>query len=253
MVQTKTPQELADEFGPRVMRIGRLLSMITPWHAPLYVDRAWCLFELFTSIRHSQSVFVEVILPPSQRHDFEAAMAAGNYAMLDKVLEKIRAENATASEAADLEAIQGYVLGLPGGYEALNETVRGHLRCWFEGHGALLTSSRARLLRKAEAKARDVETALSRNASSHTTNASAIGNVVASHGVNTRPHGNVVQNPVFMSEYEDMGVQSEYEDMRVQRTPFEALESFNADVYEDDDEEGATQSLLASTFQCRKL
>lgn len=44
-----TPEELAAEFGPRVLSIGRILTMLEPWRNPIYLSRAWCLFELCVS------------------------------------------------------------------------------------------------------------------------------------------------------------------------------------------------------------
>jgi hypothetical protein len=52
-------------------------------------------------------------------------MASGNYDALEAGLDGIRAEDATATEPADLAAIRRYVAELPGGFAALNETVRG--------------------------------------------------------------------------------------------------------------------------------
>jgi hypothetical protein len=57
---TVSPQSLAHEFGSRVQSIGRLLTMLEPWHNPLYLTRAWCLFELYTAI--GSGVEINVIL-----------------------------------------------------------------------------------------------------------------------------------------------------------------------------------------------
>lgn len=42
METTVTPEELANEFGPRVMEIGMILPMLDSWETPLYLTRAWC-------------------------------------------------------------------------------------------------------------------------------------------------------------------------------------------------------------------
>jgi hypothetical protein len=96
-----SPEELAAEFGPRVLAIGRLLPMLEPWcvavcavcrgdlraecacvyglfsrsltgphrtpcrrrrRNPLYLNRAWCLFELYTAIGEREKVEIDVIL-----------------------------------------------------------------------------------------------------------------------------------------------------------------------------------------------
>ena len=149
MHTTLTPEQLAEEFNPRVIAIGRILPLLVPWNEPVYVQRAWCLFELYTAICNARSVAINVFVPPSQRSGFLEAMAAGNYAELEAVLEEIHAEEATSTEPADVDAIRALIRSLPGGFPTLNEMVRGHLRRWFEGHGAVLTSSRAHALRTA--------------------------------------------------------------------------------------------------------
>lgn len=111
-------------------------------------DHCRCLFELFTAIRNRRTVDIRIVLPPSEQHKFLAVMSAGDYTALESALDTIRSENSTASVPADLAAIQGYIRELPGGFAALDETVRGHLRRWFEGQGAVLSSSRVQALRR---------------------------------------------------------------------------------------------------------
>ena len=46
MSTIKSSSELANELRPRVVAIGRILPMLEPWDAAIYLTRAWCLFEL---------------------------------------------------------------------------------------------------------------------------------------------------------------------------------------------------------------
>lgn len=135
-----------------------MLPLMSRWDDPVYVTRAWCLFELFIAIRNQRDVDIEVILPSSEKRAFAARMASGNCAALELVLDAIRAEGADASQSADLEAIRGFVTEIPGGFPALNETVRGHLRRWFEGQGAVLSSARVETLRRCLSEASYVVT-----------------------------------------------------------------------------------------------
>ena len=148
MLVTETPESLANEFGPRVVQIGRLLPMLTPWDDPIYVKRAWCLFELFTAIQHHGEVEIAIVLPPSERSDFEAALSDGGYGQLETVLSEIDSAAAEASEHADLEAIHQYVETLPGGFDALDTAVRLHLQGWFAEQGAVLSAPRIRTLQR---------------------------------------------------------------------------------------------------------
>ena len=134
--EAATP-DLAKEFGDRVVALGRILPMLEPWDDPGYVKRAWCLFELYTAIRLPRDVEVDIILSPLQAKAFHDAVVAGGYTVIDGALEQIRAEDAGASEPADLEAIRELIRGYPGGFETLNETVKQRLGQWFEAQGGI--------------------------------------------------------------------------------------------------------------------
>ena len=94
--------------------------MLHPWDESLYTTRAWCLFELFTSIQNRETVDIRVILTPEQGKAFHDTMAAAGYGAIDAALERIRAEDATATVPADLEAITAHVNRLPGGFKTLD-------------------------------------------------------------------------------------------------------------------------------------
>lgn len=87
-------------------------------------------------------VGIDIILSEEQHTAFQNAMADENYRCIDKALEGIRSENATATIAADLEAIRALVKSKPGGFEQLNITVRHHLADWFENQGTIRTNVR---------------------------------------------------------------------------------------------------------------
>jgi hypothetical protein len=137
-----SPELVAAEFGPRVEAIGRILPMLHPWDDPVYTNRAWCLFELYTAIQNRKSVDVDIIITPSQREAFLATISSGGYSEIDAALASIKAEDATATMAEDLEAIKTLVKRMPGGFPTLNETVQKHLRQWFESQGAVQSSGR---------------------------------------------------------------------------------------------------------------
>ena len=137
-----SPELVAAEFGPRVEAIGRILPMLHPWDDPLYTNRAWCLFELYTAIQNRKSVDVDIIITPSQRQTFQAAISAGGYSKIDAALAGIKAEDATATMTEDLEAIKLLIQRTPGGFPTLNQTVQKHLREWFESQGAVSSAAR---------------------------------------------------------------------------------------------------------------
>ena len=138
---TKGPDALQKEFGDRVVAIGRILPMLAPWNDPGYIKRAWCLFELYTAIRKPEQVQIDIILPPTQHTAFRHAINTQGYGVIDAPLELIDAASASASNPADLESIRRLVRGYAGGFDTLNETVRNHLKRWFETAGGIRVSS----------------------------------------------------------------------------------------------------------------
>lgn len=59
-----------DAFVASIRQLGHTLIVLAPWAAPIYASRAWCLFELFASVR--ADVDVTIALPPAQRKAFIA-------------------------------------------------------------------------------------------------------------------------------------------------------------------------------------
>eukprot|EP00035_Acanthoeca_spectabilis_P011007 m.194105 g.194105 ORF g.194105 m.194105 type:complete len:1680 (-) comp15199_c0_seq4:5570-10609(-) len=142
--KTMTPEQLASEFGPRVLAIGRILPMLEPWRNPEYLSRAWCLFELYTAIRESGQVTIDVILTKEEDTSFLKDMGTEGYTCIDSAFDNIQSENATASHPEDLKAIRQLIESKPGGFATLNRVVSNRLEQWFRQHGAVKTSGRVR-------------------------------------------------------------------------------------------------------------
>jgi len=140
--QVVSPEELANEFGPRVQAIGRVLPMLDPWRNPSYLTRAWCLFELYTAIGEKGKVDIDIILTEEEHSNFVQAMMKEGYSCIDKAVAGIESEDATAYYPADLDAIRTIVKSKPGGFSQLNSTVKQHLHRWFESQGAVRSAER---------------------------------------------------------------------------------------------------------------
>ena len=98
--------------------------MLEPWHDPGYVKRAWCLFELYTSIQHRQNVEIDIILSPKQAQSFHDRINAdGTDAhAIDEALAHVHSERAEASVQADLEAIRALIQQDSGGFGILSRS-----------------------------------------------------------------------------------------------------------------------------------
>lgn len=122
-------EEFRATFGARVQGIGRIVAMMAPWRAPLYLTRVWCSFEMFTAINVGAEV--EVVMPPSQTLDLQHALH------LDSGLEdvwaslaRVNIEHAKASVPEDEENILNLIRSGPG-FKELNITVSQRMKTWF--------------------------------------------------------------------------------------------------------------------------
>lgn len=118
--------------------------MLEPWHDPGYVKRAWCLFELYTSIQNRSEVEIDIILSPKQAQSFHDRINAdGTDAhAIDEALAHVHSENAEASVQADLDAIRVLIQKYSGGFDTLNDTVKQYLRRWFVSQGGVKVAAR---------------------------------------------------------------------------------------------------------------
>jgi hypothetical protein len=98
----------------------------------------------YTAIRNRQTVDIEIILAQDERQSLQAALATDGFRVLDAALEVINSRKAEAAHESDLRAISDLVTAMPGGFRSLDDTVRSHLRGWFEDCGVQATPLRLR-------------------------------------------------------------------------------------------------------------
>mmetsp|Transcript_386 Transcript_386/g.1061 ORF Transcript_386/g.1061 Transcript_386/m.1061 type:complete len:2458 (+) Transcript_386:127-7500(+) len=145
--EVKTADFFKREFGERVKAIGTILPLMLPWDEPLYLTRAWCLFELYTAISFEGACTITAIFTPEQEALFREALTSGGYSKVDDTLEKIRSQNATATMKADEDAIKQTIKEtLLGGYQGLDNLVRSHLQEFFHKSGAIRSAGRVKRL-----------------------------------------------------------------------------------------------------------
>ena len=144
--EAATPDALAKEFGDRVKAIGLILPMLEPWHDPGYVKRAWCLFELYTSIQHRTDVEIDIILSPDESQSFRDRINRDgtDAPAVDEALAHVKSENAEASVQADLDAIRELIQTHSGGFGTLNNTVKQFLQRWFVAQGGVRVGRKSR-------------------------------------------------------------------------------------------------------------
>lgn len=119
-----------EEFSATLTGIGHMLAMMVPWHAPLYISRIWCVFEVFTA--HISGCKIDIILPPSEKWAMAEVLGAEGTKGIEclySALGNTRVENAMATLEKDRINILAMVERGPG-YKALNLRVNDLLRQW---------------------------------------------------------------------------------------------------------------------------
>lgn len=131
-------------FFSAVRRIGRTIVVLSPWHAPTPLTRAWCLYELHCTVVAAAPLFVH--MPAAERAAFERALCS-DFASIADALSAVDLGLSEASRASDRDAILAAVRAGTGLHE-LNVQVSAAFRSW------LLAAGRAALAR---AEAEDAE------------------------------------------------------------------------------------------------
>ena len=114
--------------------------MLDPWDDPGCVQRAWCLFELYTAV--TKRLKIDVILSASETARFRKSIQTRGYGVVDNVLDGIDGDLATATHPEELALVRNEVLGHPGGMAMLNETVKLKLQEWFQSQGGIRAARR---------------------------------------------------------------------------------------------------------------
>ncbi|CAB9518059.1 Kinesin light chain [Seminavis robusta] len=120
------------EFRTRVLKIGHVLVMMTPWENPYYLQRLWCIFELLTAIINS--VPVTIVMPPKEAGKMITEIVGEDGQGAERffaALQHINIEAAGASCKRDkiriLKLVQSEL-----GFYGTNVRISRHLREWIK-------------------------------------------------------------------------------------------------------------------------
>lgn len=92
-------EEFKEAFGKRVAGVTHILAMMSPWHCPFYIKRAWCVFEFSCAMTEGKQL--TVLMPPAEEEAFRAALFKGGVQSLFDGLAALRIQDAAASVAED--------------------------------------------------------------------------------------------------------------------------------------------------------
>ena len=125
-----SPINFEAEFRARVLNIGHLLVMMTPWENPHYLERVWCIFEIFTAI--TNALPVTVVMPPGDTNKMISEIIGQDGEGIErfyKALQAVKIESAEASCEQDRTKILRLVRSTVG-YYGTNVRVSHHFRNW---------------------------------------------------------------------------------------------------------------------------
>ena len=116
----------AVSFKVAIRVIGKALLIFIPYRGAVWLERAWCLFELW-AIVEGQVPF-EIVLPAEEKKSFTTFLVEGG--KVEDVISEIDIRNAHAYKPSDLENINR-IVDKSMGHGRLNELLTAEMRKWF--------------------------------------------------------------------------------------------------------------------------
>lgn len=126
-------------FKEAIRIMGHTLMMLSPWHTPQPLARAWCLWELHCTV--SVGADFSICLGPDEQASLEGALCENSSAVLD-AFAHIDVATAEAGNPDDQAMILQAVRATPGGTEDLNARALAQMRKWVREVVATMVAAR---------------------------------------------------------------------------------------------------------------
>jgi len=120
-----------DAFMMGVKHIGHTLLLLSPWHDPAPLKRAWCLWEILSTVRTEAKLTVN--LPPGDDADFELSLK-DDFPKIAGAISNIDMRGSEAYMPKDKEMIIAAVHATVG-FSDLNSLVCARMREWLTEQG----------------------------------------------------------------------------------------------------------------------
>jgi tetratricopeptide (TPR) repeat protein len=120
------PMRHSDVLGPPIVACRRTVLVLQPWEKPTSFTRAWCLFEIMTTL--DAVATLDVALSQAEQGRFVETLTE-NFDDIMKNISSIDARKATATMLEDRDAIFGLIESGTG-FNALNNSVMTAIRAW---------------------------------------------------------------------------------------------------------------------------
>jgi len=123
----ETPPRGYDEvLKPPIAVCGRTVLVLQPWENPVSFTRAWCLFEIMTTLEEGATL--DVALSLAERGRFVQTLTEDFDEIMNNI-SNIDARKATATVLEDRDAIFK-LIELGKGFGALNDSIMSAIRAW---------------------------------------------------------------------------------------------------------------------------
>ena len=163
-IETLLPSWWSDTFANAIKELGSTLLVLQPWANPLPLTRAWCLWEIFSTLdcasdgqssnaqKHDHDKNrgseqgsalgwrgLEIVLPPGEETAFQTSLAADGFDDILSAVNAIDARNASAFKKDEEQLIKDAVAASPGGFEFVNGGIKHRIGAWLLrcGHEAV--------------------------------------------------------------------------------------------------------------------
>lgn len=116
-------------FETCIVRLRKVLFVMSPIHNPVALQRLWCIYELYLTVLY-EGCTLDVILSEEDERSFIDGLLEDTESIL-KYINVIDAAAAKSSNPAQEMKLRERIEGETGGYDKINNEVRDKLRSWF--------------------------------------------------------------------------------------------------------------------------
>ena len=102
--QSKDTTWFLETFMDAVGQMGTVLMILSPWNDPVPIQRAWCVWELFSCL--STEGHFKVAFPPDQLETFVDAVTKNPQQTLNHMFAKLRTENSQCGNPEETDPLK---------------------------------------------------------------------------------------------------------------------------------------------------
>jgi len=125
-----SPMSDLGQLQKTIEQADTTLLVLSPWNAPIPMQRCWCLFEIMKTLGCDTELVIA--MPPQEHHEFIKSVKMGMVDSIITALSKIDSANSEASVKSDQDMIHAEMREM-GGFNKVNRACLTALRNWVHG------------------------------------------------------------------------------------------------------------------------